>query len=71
MTWVLLFLLVLLKIVVVPDMNDDIIIRFIELANPETIEKVVIGMIPRREIDWLGDKSRKKFFGMIGGLDWY
>jgi hypothetical protein len=58
------FLLVLLKIAVVPDMNDDIIIRFIELADPETIEKVVIGMIHRREIDWLGDKSRKKFFGM-------
>jgi hypothetical protein len=64
LTCVQLFLLVLLKIAVVLDMNDDIIIRFIELANPETIEKVVIGMISRTEIDWLGDKSRKKFFGM-------
>jgi hypothetical protein len=64
LTWVLLFLLVLLKIAVVPDMNDDIIIRFIEPADPETIEKVVIGMILRREIGWLGDKSRKKFFRM-------
>jgi len=50
-----------LKLPVVSTLEDDSLTRFMDLAVPESIEKVVTSMVRLKAIDLLGDKKRKEF----------